>query len=75
MRSGQHGLWMTFAHTRKSIFAGDTGYRTVRHGDEEKDPVWPAFTEGGERFGGFNLALFPIEFASGIAFIPVHFAC
>lgn len=45
----------------KVYFAGDTGYRSVRDGqDEEKVPHCPAFKEIGERFGGFDLALIPI---------------
>lgn len=46
----------------KSVyFAGDTGYRTVRNGeDEDKVPVCPAFAEVGERFGGVDVALLPI---------------
>ncbi|KAH9888374.1 N-acyl-phosphatidylethanolamine-hydrolyzing phospholipase D [Cubamyces lactineus] len=46
---------------RKVYFAGDTGYRTVREGeDEDKVPRCPAFAEVGEKFGGFDLALLPI---------------
>ncbi|KAI0330408.1 N-acyl-phosphatidylethanolamine-hydrolyzing phospholipase D [Cubamyces sp. BRFM 1775] len=46
---------------RKVYFSGDTGYRTVREGeDEDKVPRCPAFAEIGERFGGFDLALLPI---------------
>jgi N-acyl-phosphatidylethanolamine-hydrolysing phospholipase D len=42
-------------------FAGDTGYRTVRHGDaEDAVPVCPAFAEVGKRFGGIDMALIPI---------------
>jgi N-acyl-phosphatidylethanolamine-hydrolysing phospholipase D len=61
-----HALWAAWAvddpHSHKKVyFAGDTGYRTVRDGeDEEKVPVCPAFAEVGERFGGFDLALLPI---------------
>lgn len=46
---------------KKVYFAGDTGYRTVRKGeDEDKVPVCPAFTEVGLNFGGVDLALLPI---------------
>jgi N-acyl-phosphatidylethanolamine-hydrolysing phospholipase D len=61
-----HALWAAWAvddlHSHKKVyFAGDTGYRTVRNGeDEEKVPVCPAFAEVGERFGDFDLALLPI---------------
>ncbi|KIJ50233.1 hypothetical protein M422DRAFT_27312, partial [Sphaerobolus stellatus SS14] len=42
-------------------FGGDTGYRSVRDGeDEDKLPVCPAFKEIGAKFGAFNLALIPI---------------
>ena len=45
----------------KVFFAGDTGYRSVRDGeDEDKVPQCPAFKEIGKRFGGFDLALIPI---------------
>ena len=45
----------------KVYFAGDTGYRAVRDGqDEDKVPVCPAFESIGNRFGGFDLALIPI---------------
>lgn len=41
-------------------FAGDTGYRTVRDGqDEDAVPTCPAFKEIGERFGGFDFAMIP----------------
>jgi L-ascorbate metabolism protein UlaG (beta-lactamase superfamily) len=51
-------------HTHKKLyFAGDTGYRTVRDGeDEDKVPVCPAFAEVGERFGGVDVALLPIGY-------------
>ena len=61
-----HALWAAWVvddlHSQKKVyFAGDSGYRTVRDGeDEDKVPVCPAFAEAGERFGGFNLALLPI---------------
>ncbi|KAI0051424.1 N-acyl-phosphatidylethanolamine-hydrolyzing phospholipase D [Auriscalpium vulgare] len=46
---------------KRLYFAGDTGYRTVRDGeDEESVPVCPVFAEVGERFGGVDLALLPI---------------
>ncbi|KAI0035175.1 N-acyl-phosphatidylethanolamine-hydrolyzing phospholipase D [Vararia minispora EC-137] len=46
---------------KRLYFAGDTGYRTVRKGDDEdKVPVCPAFAEVGERFGGVDVALIPI---------------
>ena len=45
----------------KVFFAGDTGYRAVRDGqDENTVPVCPAFKEIGERFGGFDFAMIPI---------------
>ena len=51
-------------HTHKKLyFGGDTGYRTVRDGeDEDKVPVCPAFAEVGERFGGVDVALLPIGY-------------
>ncbi|KAI0252431.1 N-acyl-phosphatidylethanolamine-hydrolyzing phospholipase D [Lactifluus subvellereus] len=61
-----HALWAAWVvddlHSQKKVyFAGDTGYRTVRDGeDEEKVPVCPAFAEVGERFGGVDVALLPI---------------
>lgn len=46
---------------KKLWFGGDTGYRSVRDGeDENKVPVCPAFKEIGNRFEGFDLALIPI---------------
>jgi L-ascorbate metabolism protein UlaG (beta-lactamase superfamily) len=53
-------------HSHKKVyFAGDTGYRTVRDGeDEDKVPVCPAFAEVGERFGGVDVALLPIGYGS-----------
>jgi L-ascorbate metabolism protein UlaG (beta-lactamase superfamily) len=48
---------------KKVYFAGDTGYRTVRDGeDEDKVPVCPAFAEVGECFGGVDVALLPIGY-------------
>jgi len=61
-----HALWAAWVvddlHSHKKLyFAGDTGYRTVRDGeDEDKVPVCPAFSEVGERFGGVDVALLPI---------------
>ncbi|OCH93534.1 N-acyl-phosphatidylethanolamine-hydrolyzing phospholipase D [Obba rivulosa] len=46
---------------KKTWFAGDTGYRTIRNGeDEDKLPVCPAFAEIGRRFDGFDFAMIPI---------------
>ena len=67
-----HALWAAWVvddlrSHKKVYFAGDTGYRTVRDGeDEDKVPVCPAFAEAGGRFGGFDLALLPIGCAPGI---------
>jgi hypothetical protein len=37
---------------KKVYFAGDTGYHTMRDGeDEDKVPVCPAFAQVGECFG------------------------
>jgi len=61
-----HALWAAWdvedLHSHKKVyFAGDTGYRTVRDGeDEDKVPVCPAFSEVGERFDGVDVALLPI---------------
>ena len=57
---------MDDTHSHKSVyFAGDTAYRTVRDGeDEDNVSVCPAFTEVGERFGGFDMALLPIGWVS-----------
>ncbi|KAJ1562572.1 hypothetical protein HK405_010508 [Cladochytrium tenue] len=42
-------------------FAGDTGYRTVKKGeDEDAVPTCPAFREIGEKYGPFDLAAIPI---------------
>lgn len=50
-RSGGMKVW----------FAGDTGYRAVKEGDEESETeVCPAFKEIGAKFDGFDLALIPI---------------
>ncbi len=44
-------------------FAGDTGYRAVRPGqDEEKVPYCPAFEEIGQKFGSFDFAMIPIGY-------------
>ncbi|KAI0827727.1 N-acyl-phosphatidylethanolamine-hydrolyzing phospholipase D [Trametes gibbosa] len=67
-----HTLWSSWAvedvpalaspaPARKVYFAGDTGYRTVREGeDEDTVPRCPAFAEIGRRFEGFDIALLPI---------------
>ena len=67
-------LWASWAVTEvvapsasnegvKVFFAGDTGYRAVRDGqDEDKVPTCPAFKEIGERFGGFDFAMIPIGY-------------
>jgi N-acyl-phosphatidylethanolamine-hydrolysing phospholipase D len=45
----------------KVWFAGDTGYRAVKEGENEDEvPCCPVFKEIGEKFGGFDLALIPI---------------
>jgi N-acyl-phosphatidylethanolamine-hydrolysing phospholipase D len=58
-------LWASWAvkgSTGQSVyFGGDTGYRTVREGeDEDAVPRCPAFREIGEKLGEFDLALLPI---------------
>jgi len=46
---------------KKVWFGGDTGYRSVRGGqDEDQVPVCPAFAEIGEAFGHFDFAMIPI---------------
>ncbi|KAL1692796.1 beta-lactamase superfamily domain-containing protein [Schizophyllum commune] len=46
---------------KKVYFAGDTAYKALWDGRDEKDcPSCPAFKEIGERFGGFDVALLPI---------------
>lgn len=67
-----HTLWSSWAveevkesisgrAPKKVYFAGDTGYRTVRHGEKVEDqPVCPAFAEIGETIGPFDLAMIPI---------------
>jgi len=58
----------------KVWFGGDTGYRTVRDGeDENKVPVCPAFRQIGEKFGGFDLALIPIGYVLILAEVPFLF--
>lgn len=63
-----HALWGAWVvddvnSHKKLYFAGDTGYRTVRDGeDEDKVPICPAFAEVGERFGGVDVALLPIGY-------------
>jgi len=42
------------------FFAGDTGYGYVPPGKTEAPNVCPAFTQIGDRFNGFDLALLPI---------------
>jgi N-acyl-phosphatidylethanolamine-hydrolysing phospholipase D len=47
----------------KVWFAGDTGYRAVKDGqDEDTVPCCPVFKEIGTKFGGFDLALIPIGY-------------
>ncbi|PBK88129.1 Metallo-hydrolase/oxidoreductase [Armillaria gallica] len=57
-------LWSSWAvegEGKKVYFTGDTGYRSVKDGENEAErPVCPAFKEIGERFGGFDLAMIPI---------------
>ncbi|KAH8103491.1 Metallo-hydrolase/oxidoreductase [Cristinia sonorae] len=59
-------LWASFAledlnSGKKAFFGGDTGYRTIRDGeDAESVPVCPAFKEIGEKLGPFDLAMLPI---------------
>jgi L-ascorbate metabolism protein UlaG (beta-lactamase superfamily) len=57
---------------KKLYFAGDTGYSTVRDGeDEDKAPVCPAFAEVGERFGGVDVALLPIGYEMTDCFVSI----
>lgn len=50
----------------KVYFAGDTGYRSVKDGeDEDKVPVCPAFKAIGDKFGGFDYAMIPIGYVCG----------
>ena len=52
--------------TVKVYFAGDTGYRAVKGGeDEDKFPHCPAFKEIGDVFGGFDFAMIPIGWVDG----------
>ena len=45
----------------KLFFGGDTGYRSVKDGENEDEvPSCPVFKEIGEVFGGFDVALIPI---------------
>jgi N-acyl-phosphatidylethanolamine-hydrolysing phospholipase D len=45
----------------KVWFAGDTGYRSVKDGENEDEvPHCPAFEKIELKFGGFDLALIPI---------------
>jgi N-acyl-phosphatidylethanolamine-hydrolysing phospholipase D len=49
----------------KLYFGGDTGYKTVRDGeDEDSLPHNPDFAEIGRVFGDFDLALLPIGYAT-----------
>ncbi len=49
-------------------FAGDTGYRAVRPGqDEEKVPYCPAFEEIGQKFGSFDFAMIPIGYVYALS--------
>ena len=74
-----HALWGAWVvddlNSRKKVyFAGDTGYRTVRDGeDEDKVPVCPAFAEVGERFGGADVALLPIGYGHQFASCLIRF--
>ena len=67
----------------KLFFAGDTGYRTVPASDPTSSPPkpdstfphCPAFSQIGDRFGPFDLALLPIGLYSPRHFMsPVHCA-
>lgn len=60
----------------KVYFAGDTGYRAWRDGEEESElPVCPAFAEIGRRFGGFEFAMVPIgAYDPRVLWSPVHCA-
>jgi len=61
---------------KKLWFGGDTGYRSVRDGEDENEvPVCPAFKEIGNRFEGFDLALIPIgAYSPRAALSPMHCA-
>lgn len=67
--------------SRKLFFAGDTGYRTVPARDptssdpkpDSSYPHCPAFSQIGDHFGPFDLALLPIGLYSPRHFMsPVH---
>jgi N-acyl-phosphatidylethanolamine-hydrolysing phospholipase D len=60
----------------KVWFAGDTGYRAVKDGQNEDEvPCCPVFKEIGEKFGGFDLALIPIgAYLPRAVMSPVHCA-
>ncbi|KAK0477814.1 hypothetical protein IW261DRAFT_1565598 [Armillaria novae-zelandiae] len=57
-------LWSSWAvegEGKTVYFAGDTGYRSVKDGEDEAErPVCPAFKEIGERIRGFDRAMIPI---------------
>lgn len=70
----QTALWGSWAIKQQTFvpesegaqlyFGGDTGYRTVKYGEDENAlPVNPEFAEIGRVFGGFDLALLPIGYA------------
>jgi len=60
----------------KVWFAGDTGYRSVKKGQNEDEvPYCPAFGEIGQKFGSFDLALIPIgAYLPRSIMSPVHCA-
>ncbi|KAF8344370.1 N-acyl-phosphatidylethanolamine-hydrolyzing phospholipase D [Amanita rubescens] len=62
--------------TVKVYFAGDTGYRAVKGGeDEDKFPHCPAFKEIGDVFGGFDFAMIPIgAYRPRQVMSPIHCA-
>ncbi|KAK0430453.1 Metallo-hydrolase/oxidoreductase [Armillaria borealis] len=57
-------LWSSWAvegEGKTVYFAGDTGYGSIKDGEDEAErPVCPAFKEIVEHFGGFDLAMIPI---------------
>ncbi|KIJ39586.1 hypothetical protein M422DRAFT_174977, partial [Sphaerobolus stellatus SS14] len=59
---------------KKLWFGGDTGYRSVRDGEDENEvPVCPVFKEIGAKFGSFDLALIPIgSYAPRGLLSPMH---
>lgn len=61
---------------KKVWFGGDTGYRSVRHDeDEDSVPVCPAFKQVGDAFGEFDLGLIPIgAYEPRGALSPMHCA-